>query len=320
MNKPKVSVILPIYNVEKYLAQCLSSLTKQSYSNYELIAINDGSTDTSLEIVESYKEHFGSKLIIINQDNSGLSAARNAGLNNATGKYIYFLDSDDWILPTTLEKCVSSLEESGADLLLFNGSAFCDGMSGETIREYDYSRNMPKAKYTNGLEAFSDSLFKGTYVCQSCCYMYRFSTYHELRFIDGILHEDNHFTTLLVVLSKHTEVIQDRFFQRRIRQNSITTSAKTPPHADGYYITVDVLHKYLTNENLMSEALVEYLNRLLRKGFSVEKNIHPNRNTLSYKLKLASRFENVITYKSKIHLFCSPMFTLLVKIKHLLKR
>ncbi|WP_334094025.1 glycosyltransferase family 2 protein, partial [Helicobacter typhlonius] len=95
-DKPLVSVIIPIYNVEKYVAQCLDSIISQSYTNLEIICVNDGSTDSSGEIVQEYAQR-DCRICYFEQENQGLGGARNKGLDEAQGEYIYFIDSDDYI-------------------------------------------------------------------------------------------------------------------------------------------------------------------------------------------------------------------------------
>lgn len=113
----KISVIVPVYNVEKYLDKCLSSLINQTYKDVEIILINDGSQDSSLEICQAYREK-DSRIVIVNQSNKGPSAARNAGIMMSTSEYITFVDSDDWIDKSMLEKMISAAEDSRADLVL----------------------------------------------------------------------------------------------------------------------------------------------------------------------------------------------------------
>ena len=115
MHTPKISVIVPVYNVQNYLRQCLDSIIGQSFSNFEMICINDGSTDDSPQILEQYAA-LDSRIRIISQPNRGLSAARNAGLAQATAEYIFFIDSDDYIEPDTLEKLFDTARRTGADL------------------------------------------------------------------------------------------------------------------------------------------------------------------------------------------------------------
>ena len=95
MQQPKVSVIVPVYNVEKYLKQCLDSIVNQTYKNLEIIIVNDGTKDNSMKIVEEYLQD--KRIKVINKENGGLSSARNRGIEEATGEYISFVDSDDYI-------------------------------------------------------------------------------------------------------------------------------------------------------------------------------------------------------------------------------
>lgn len=109
-NVPKVSIIVPIYNVEKYLEKCLKSIINQTYKNIEIILINDGSTDACKEICEKFKQEYDNKnIILIHKLNGGLSDARNVGIQNATGEYVSFVDSDDFIEIDMIEKMVSKL-------------------------------------------------------------------------------------------------------------------------------------------------------------------------------------------------------------------
>lgn len=115
----EVSIIVPVYNVERYLARCLDSCINQTFENIEIICVNDGSTDRSLEILEAYKK-LDSRIKIINKDNGGLSSARNAGVEVAVGKYILFLDSDDFISSVAVEKLYNNAEKNKSDIVLFD--------------------------------------------------------------------------------------------------------------------------------------------------------------------------------------------------------
>ena len=115
---PMVSIIVPVYNVERYLRQCLDSLVNQTYQNIEIICVDDGSTDASSEILTEYALK-NSKVRVIRQENSGLSVARNVGFSFATGKYVMYVDSDDWIDVCTCEKAVFKAEEHAADLVMW---------------------------------------------------------------------------------------------------------------------------------------------------------------------------------------------------------
>ena len=107
----KVSIIVPIYNVEKYLNNCLNSIVNQTYPNLEIILVNDGSTDSSLEIIQEYSKKY-KNIICINIDNHGQGYARNVGLKKATGEYVMFIDSDDYVDLKIVEKLANSIKDS----------------------------------------------------------------------------------------------------------------------------------------------------------------------------------------------------------------
>lgn len=112
-----LSIIVPVYNVEKYLRKCIESILNQSFTNFELILVNDGSTDSSKEICEEYLQK-DSRIILLNKENGGLSSARNLGLSKATGKYVALVDSDDWIDIHMYQSMVTSLENTNADIVV----------------------------------------------------------------------------------------------------------------------------------------------------------------------------------------------------------
>ena len=111
----KISIIIPVYNVEKYLEQCLSSLVNQKYRNLEIILIDDGSTDSSLAVCKQWAQK-DERIIVIHKENSGVSATRNVGLNYATGAYVTFVDSDDYIEYAFLSDAIYEIETNEADV------------------------------------------------------------------------------------------------------------------------------------------------------------------------------------------------------------
>ena len=114
-SKPKISIIIPVYNVEKYLCECLDSILNQTFQDFEIICVDDGSTDRSLDILQEYKRK-DDRFVILQQCHAGAGAARNQGLKLVLGKYIQFLDSDDYFEPTLLEEMYNNAEKFGADL------------------------------------------------------------------------------------------------------------------------------------------------------------------------------------------------------------
>ena len=112
--RPMVSIIVPIYNAEQYLRRCVDSILNQEYTDYELLLVNDGSTDASGDICEEYGDQ-DPRVIVIQKENTGVSDSRNRALDRARGKYLQFLDSDDWITPDATRLFVRAAEEYGCD-------------------------------------------------------------------------------------------------------------------------------------------------------------------------------------------------------------
>ena len=115
----KVSIIIPIYNAERYIERCICSVINQTYKNIEIIIINDGSTDDSMKLINRYKNK-DSRIIVINQKNSGVSTARNNGINKSSGKYVMFVDIDDWLELNMIEEMVKKIKEKDVDALRCN--------------------------------------------------------------------------------------------------------------------------------------------------------------------------------------------------------
>lgn len=123
MSKPLISVIIPIYNSERYLKQCLDSVINQTYNNMEIICINDGSADNSLNILNEYAKK-DNRIKIISQDNQGGGFARNVGIKIATGEYLFFLDSDDWFKPTFIKDMYSKAKKDDSDIVMCGYDVF----------------------------------------------------------------------------------------------------------------------------------------------------------------------------------------------------
>lgn len=132
-SKSRISLIIPVYNVEHYLKECLNSVLDQTYKNLEIICINDGSTDSSLKILENYAK-YDRRVVILNQNNQGQGAARNRGIEISTGEYIFFLDADDYIMPDTIEYLHNKILETKSDIAVVKAKAFADDDSEETLK------------------------------------------------------------------------------------------------------------------------------------------------------------------------------------------
>lgn len=183
---PVVSVIIPVYNAEKYLVRCLDSVLAQSFSSLEIICINDGSTDSSLDILQSYASR-DARIKIIHQENRGIAAARNAGLNEACGQYISFVDSDDALLPNLYETVFSS-DSDKADAICFSAQEVLEG-SNTPLFSSDYF----EVKFSGLVDMTDDDLFKLSATVWDKIFLRKNIETVGLRFPEGVWYEDNAF-------------------------------------------------------------------------------------------------------------------------------
>lgn len=178
-----LSVIVPVYNTAPYLENCLSSLTAQGLDRYEIICVNDGSTDGSLDILDSFQDAYPSLIKIINKSNGGLSSARNAGIEVATGRYIAFVDSDDSVSREMFSLLLSELQKKDADM------AICDlqkiNADGKVLRELPQLPNYPELfTLSEYPQCFGDM---GYFACNK---VYRKELFEKNRFTEGVHFED----------------------------------------------------------------------------------------------------------------------------------
>lgn len=224
-NNPVVSIIVPVYNVEAYIEECLDSIVNQTYQQLEIIVVDDGSTDASSQLVKKYLAD--NRILFIEQENQGLSGARNSGLKVATGKYVLFVDSDDYIRVNMLTELVSRIEESQADLVRFNGSAFVDGMEKVVDHDYyDFSHRLEE-KHIYREDSFQAN--RRTFVSPVYLYLVKRSVLiqHNLLFREDIIHEDELFTPQLFLAIQTMIYVNAAYYYRRYRENSIMTIQST---------------------------------------------------------------------------------------------
>lgn len=253
-----VSVVVPVFNVERYVAETIKSILDQTLTNIEVLCVNDGSTDNSAEIVEKFCAE-DSRVCCIHQENQGLSAARNAGIQKAAGKYVYFLDSDDLIENDCLESLYQIAEENSLDMLLFDGETFYD--DAEMEKKYPYYKNAytRKNQYNQikgGPDFFADMMLVYDFQPQASLYFYNrnFLLENELRFPLNMIHEDNLFAFHAFMKAKKAGYTATPFFKRRIRKDSIVTGKKTVKKVWGNYSTALMIIDYLI-ENSVDERV-----------------------------------------------------------------
>lgn len=216
----KFSIIIPVYNVEKYLRECLDSVLNQTFADWNAICVNDGSTDGSAAILEEYGNK-DNRFRIISQPNGGLSAARNTGLKAATGEYVLFLDSDDWIEDNALEILSNDLDDE--DMLCFSGRRYF-----ERKGLYHDADMLKERSYVSGMDYYNENALQSrdfAFVCVVLrAYRRTFLIENCLWFKEGIYHEDNLFTPIACYYAKKVRQVSDCLYDYRVRANSITTT------------------------------------------------------------------------------------------------
>ena len=228
MKEPKISVIVPVYNVEKYLPKCLDSILCQTFSNIEIICVNDGSTDNSRRILEEYKNK-DSRIIIVDKKNGGLSSARNAGMKVAKGEFFSFIDSDDWIDSAMLEKLYKNITSLDTDISICAVHQF-----DETNQKIDDSNPYYTLEYFDSSfdnRAFS---YKDTkpFIMDVCVMawnkLYRRSLIDECQaeFPDGLIFEDGPFFFTIFFKTQKISIVREFLYYYRVnRTGSIIQKA-----------------------------------------------------------------------------------------------
>lgn len=224
----KFSIIIPVYNVEPYLRDCLNSVLHQSFTDWEAICVDDGSTDRSGVILEEYAAK-DSRFKILAKSNGGLSSARNTGMDTAKGDYILFLDSDDWLELSALETIAKALNDE--DMLCFSGRRFF-----EKTNSFNPADELPEKVYESGMDYYNENALHPrdfAFVCVVLrAYKRAFWPKNNLRFKEGIYHEDNLFTPMACYYVRKVKQIGNCLYDYRVRSSSITTTADSKRWAD----------------------------------------------------------------------------------------
>lgn len=220
----KISVIVPVYNVEKYLSKCINSILKQTYKNLEILLINDGSKDNSGYICDKYAKK-DSRIRVIHKENSGLSATRNLGIELSTGKYIAFIDSDDFIREDFLEVLHSILVKTKSDI---------SSVSLKMVREDGYknitsddTKNKvfdSKIHVFKGNEILKEILLRKSFKSYICTKLYKKEIFNFCKFKEGISYEDNLFMYEISKYIDKVAYINDECYYYLKRKNSITAT------------------------------------------------------------------------------------------------
>lgn len=270
---PKVSVIIPVYNTEKYLRECLDSVVNQTLKDIEIICVDDGSTDNSLSILKEYAEK-DDRFVILTQENKGVACARNKGLEVATGEYIGFVDSDDYIINNALHILYTHAHSNNLDMLLYGGTNF-DNITGTNIDNPYYQFKYLPENFDTKCFDYKDCVpFITRMAVSSCLTLYRheFISMNNIEFPPHLYFEDNIFFCMALFNAQRIGILKDVFYYRRLRKDSITQTW-ADKHMDFLKISVKVF-EYLksinVNDNILEEYHNSYCNSVIDKYNSFE--------------------------------------------------
>lgn len=241
-NNIKISIIVPVFNAEKYLKRCLDSLVHQSIKDIEIICINDGSTDSSSDILKEFAKS-DSRISLIDQDNQGQSNARNAGLNKAHGKYIGFVDSDDWVDLDFFEKLYNAAEK-------YN----CDIAAGGIIRLHKFNKKFHLKFDKEVVTENTDEKFE---ICDvpelsyvwNKIYKKELFTSNNLHFEPGIFYEDVIITPQLLYYSKKLVTVMNTYYYYWRSSNSTVTNRSEKANNDSIYAHQKA-KEFITSHNI----------------------------------------------------------------------
>ena len=250
-NLPLISVIIPVYNVEQYFEECVNSVLSQTYKNIEIILVDDGSTDSSGDMCDSFAEQHNS-IKVFHKTNGGQSTARNMGLEKALGKYIYFLDSDDIIVPKALEKLCCIAEVDSSDVVFFDAESFIDEkpdlqMKQTYMRKHEYPTQ-------NGIKAFAQMQTFNEYHCVVWGMLLRKSLLvdNSIEFISGVYYEDMAYTYEVLCRAQTVSQCHEVLYRRRYRENSTMTSRKSKKYFDSSVAVYEYIRDFSVENKLDS--------------------------------------------------------------------
>ena len=317
----KITVIIPFYNVEKYLGECLESVINQTYSNLEIICVNDCSPDNSIEIVEKYIQKDTRIQIIKHETNKGLGAARNTGIKNTTGKYIYFIDSDDFIDLNYIEELYNSIKSNRCDVACNNNILkYYEGASNKN----NFIRNNIEISLRNKKIKITNEIIRKLQV-SACCKLYNTEIIkkYSIYFTEGVKYEDYAFFYKYFSSINSITVINTSNYYYRQRENSIihTLAKKKNDSTDTITIFEDIFFFYKEN-NLLDTFAIPF------KGLRNQIRKKKKPKEFYYKIQdFLKIIQNEIIIKNKIYNkkernffnLCLNNSYFVYKIKHLLK-
>jgi glycosyltransferase involved in cell wall biosynthesis len=295
----KVSVILPIYNVAPYLGEAFDSILNQSLKEIEVIAVNDGSTDNSWDIIQAYQQK-DARIISFTQKNQGQSVARNLALQHAMGEYIYMMDSDDVLSNSdVLQTCYEYAKKKQADFIFFDREQLVED-------NVNFSVSLHSTKYAeeniqyDGETLLNKMLDTTSYNCVVWLLLInrQFLDRIGLRFYPGIIHEDELFTTILMLSSNSIYCLKQNYVKHRVWASSTVGKRFARHNMDCYLTVADELLRYSK-----APIIHKYLRYTLSKVFYTGRQIPYKDKPAVFWRAMKSGYLKYIGFKSSVKFF-----------------
>ena len=264
----KVSIIIPVYNTAEFLPQCLDSVINQTLKEIEIICVDDGSTDNSLEILKEYAKK-DERIIVITQKNQKQGAARNKGLSIAKGEYIQFVDSDDYILPNTCEELYKKCTNLNLDMLMFAGENFNSQTQKKEYTPYYNFQYLPK-NWSKEIFSYKDcSPFSFQMACSAALTVYKryFLVNNDIKFPEKVYFEDNLFFIKSLFNAQRISIDKTQYYKRRIHDNSTTQNWNR--HFSDYLKIIDEVLQYLKNIKIENKIYLNYETSYLNVAINI---------------------------------------------------
>lgn len=263
-----LSIIIPVYNTEKYIEECLESIMDINISNYEVIIIDDGSTDSSASIIKKYSESF-KNVHYRYQENMGQGSARNYGVSISKGKYVYFMDSDDIICSSKFTEVFNNLYNSDLDAIFFDGKSFLDTVNNEgksNFQNFNYIRSKKYGNFETGEKLFIDLFSNRDFIISPCLYIVKRDIYiiNNLEFPVGMKHEDEVFTMKLFFFVGNCRHVNEILFLRRVRLNSTMTTVNYSNTFVDHVKVLMYLDTFYRDFNFTEQKSKEFFSKKMR--------------------------------------------------------
>ena len=288
--QPKVSIIIPVYNTEAYLRECLDCAAGQTLREIEIICVDDGSTDSSPAILREYAAA-DDRFVVLTKKNGGQSSARNMAIEAARGEYVFFFDSDDRILPEMCEELYSAASADRLDNVYFNASVFFESTEVERDNQNYvdyYTRTGSYPGVMSGRELFTKMQNAHDYLPSPCLQFVRRGLLldRDIRFREGIVHEDNLYTFVCICEAERVRYVDKAYFLRRVRDNSTMTAGVGPRHFDGYFTCLAQMLEYASGREFdqpTADAAASLIMSIFRNASTVYHRLPPDERGLVLK-------------------------------------